>query len=192
MNTSPETDELGEYVSYACDLENLTGSQLKSLLSLVGQKYRIRVSDGWNADRKVLDIILLIEDSVCENLDPEGRIYLDRMMDEYKKAIKNSGIDPTIIAPLEHCAYIAKHIKKKPSAKRKKGVKAKTIENKLEDLLHREPALSDCTAKQLASLLKCSASMIKSTPKWKDIVRTREGGRNAYLKNNETDDNEND
>ena len=87
------------YVSFAHGLDNLTGSQLESLLLLVGQKYCIRISKGWNVDKEEYGIIFLIKDADYQKLEVADKINLDRWKKWYERAIDDFGVDATVIAP---------------------------------------------------------------------------------------------
>jgi len=99
-----------QHFSFACDLENLTESQLESLLLLVNQKYKIRICENWDADQKAHGVIFLIRDTDYKNLDAADRVELDRMKERYKQAKESFTFDATIIAPLAHCVNIADDI----------------------------------------------------------------------------------
>ena len=57
--------------------------------------------------------------------------------------------------------------------KKKKGQKAKTIADKLEDLIYKHPEKADLSAKRLAEILKCSETAIKNSPTWQKIMSNR-------------------
>ena len=106
-NSFSKTDEYGKYVSYACDIDDLTKSRLKELVLRVGEKHAIRVCEDWNADCDEHYVILLITDSDYENLDPAIQIRLGGMKNRYEQAIKDAD---EIVAPLKHCINTAKKI----------------------------------------------------------------------------------
>lgn len=191
---NPDFNTTGKhFMSFAAELDDLTDAQLEELKNRVGREIEIRMSEDWNADQKEHGIIFLIRASVYEYLgtqhhaDAATKLDLKTMRQQYVDAKTHKQFDKTIIAPLTHCVICANHVRKSQSAPRKRGVKATTISQRLENLLYKRPELADSTADQLAAVLKCSSSAIKSTPTWREITRKREGARNAFRNRDITD-----
>jgi len=112
-------DGRGEYVSLAYDLGDLTDSQLQSLLSLVGQTYKIRISEDWNTDQKEYGIVFLVKYPDSKNLGVMDEIIQKRkrsdlktMVERYEQAIEDSGFDTMVLFPLVCCIGVAKDIVK--------------------------------------------------------------------------------
>jgi len=92
---------------FACDLGDLTDSQLEELENRAGGEVGIRVSDNWNIDQYERSIILLVKDS---NLDDAIRIDLGRMKKQYEQAMEDFGVVAKRLIPLKRCASTAKDI----------------------------------------------------------------------------------
>lgn len=98
----------GGFGEFACDLGNLTDSQLAELKIRVGGEVEIPVSDNWNIDQYGRSIILLVKDS---NLDDAIRIDLGRMKKHYEQAMEDCGLVAKRLIPLKHCVSIAENIR---------------------------------------------------------------------------------
>ena len=111
----PEGNSTGKhFMSFAYYLEGLNDSQLKMLLSIVEQKYKIRESTNWITEQNESDIIFLIEGSRYDNLgkeDAAAKLALKDMVGRYSQAKGNRQFDKTIIAPLAYCINHARQLR---------------------------------------------------------------------------------
>lgn len=119
----PQPGGLYDCANYACGLEDLTASHLEELKEraseCVGENVEIHISKNWKVDQYKHDIIFLIEN---KNLDATDEINIVRMKDGYEQAIKDTRIDPTVLAPLGNCIKIAENIREHHLAKNSVGV----------------------------------------------------------------------
>ena len=183
---TPSTDVHDCYISLACDLDDLSDSQLESLFSLVDPKHWnwIRVSKDWSADKKKYNIIFLINDTDYQNLNTADRIDLDRWKKCFERAIDDSGVDARFVAPLKCCLEVAEKVRKpKVSAteeqaeKKKRTPKKNTVPERLAIYFGRNPLEEGKVVRgtELAKKLKecdglpCSVSAIYRTKTWKTI-----------------------
>jgi hypothetical protein len=112
----PAFNSLGKhFMSFAHEVGDLTETQLKELMNRVGKKYKICISEDWNADQVKHGIIFLIEGSIYDHIGKElgadTKLDLKSMRRRYVKAKKDLQFDNTIIAPLAHCINVVRNIR---------------------------------------------------------------------------------
>ena len=184
--------DTNRYVSLAYDLGDLTDSQLQSLLSLVGQKYKIH-HGYWSADQKKHGVIFLVKYHDAQNLGVVARIEqqrvrltLEQMQDRYERAIEDSRFDAKRLAPLAYCIAVAEDIRDSQSAasqpvttptpaeKKERTTKKLTINDRLKLFImeNLSEAVKPTTSEQLAKKLceydggTCSAASIRRSKIW--------------------------